>query len=490
MLGTGFDYYIAYTATHENSQTNNNSVQFPQKKKSNNYLSKNVERIDSTSNSIRDIKGLSEKLLVSEEKLQSKLKKSKSLFNRVCYLFGKKNTFDKYISKKVDKYKNVIVRAKKDYEIISKSYTDFSKSMVSEQMLMKIVRQSNLYLSENNQNDVCVDSKSLKRKKWKVFSKRTEDKKLHIIETSMGIKTLGKGALGLVNTVNNISDNTVDAIKLPVSELPKMNDLCRRDSENERHILSDFDSVEGDAIQAKPKAMFDVKTPGNTFFGLLQKRYEHGNLKDAIDTVNPNPEKYKKQGLQHAVSLFKGLKTIHDKGYVHGDIKYNNCFVGEKDGEIHIDIADFGGAKKLNNDLFNEVRERRRNGNRNRNAVEINPLGTTRTTIGYTFQDVNSSEMELNYDCSHNWIGIQKKRDTFAMASTVWFLLTKELPYTEVEYKFGKKYLNTSSLNNLEMVKKIYGENVSNILIKALSENPNDRPSIDAVIEVLQEELN
>ncbi len=142
--------------------------------------------------------------------------------------------------------------------------------------------------------------------------------------------------------------------------------------------------------------------------------------------------------LKACSDLFLIMKTAHDLGTVFRDIKPENCYINLK----------------------------------NKSVNEINiPVFENDTPGFYTESDSKKFESLKNFDEKQKNL---EKRDIFAIATTIWYMISLSLPYP-IE---SLEYPDTTFIHEAEEVERLTGYNITNILIQALSEHPNERPDL------------
>ncbi|KAK9161956.1 hypothetical protein Syun_002858 [Stephania yunnanensis] len=114
-----------------------------------------------------------------------------------------------------------------------------------------------------------------------------------------------------------------------------------RKLQNEKRILTDLKECP-QIIQCYGDDVTAFK--GNTFYDVFLEFAPNGDLLDLIEKKPINETDIRR----YTRSILQGLQYIHNKGYVHCDIKPHNILIfPTKDGKTDVKIADFGEAKRV-----------------------------------------------------------------------------------------------------------------------------------------------
>ncbi len=468
---------------------NSLTVTFKRRKDSSNRLQTAVVKKISEER----IQYLSSKHLVSKQKLRQKNSLGIQIFNS-------------YLENKVLKYGSVINRAVADYDTIRAKYTndkqkarpeslsardrgDHSIEGLTESLLMKIVRKSVLKLSEAKGSSQLGVSFILSFKhNWDILAKR-ESGRLQIIKWCVTDAScfIGEGAFGYVHQVEDIANTQFAAMKVALAKEDNNQDLAEQNLMNEVSKLTFIHRngfVEG--VMEAPFCFFYIPGKHTNFIAYTQKLY---NLEDVVEVIT---NKYidpklmpKEEGLLILKRLYNGLKSLHrestEKGsIIHGDLKSDNILVERTtEGEVRCVIGDLGGAMYSNEELTNHK------------EIINSPLGTVTTPGSFTATDWKKLRKAIKKKNHPLWIYYQKKRDLYGLTVALWPMIASDKPY-DVDSSFTNDFFpNTGNkVKHLSNVSEKYGEAVTAILLAALSENPDDRPTIHRILRVIDAELN
>lgn len=409
---------------------------------------------------------------------------------------------ESYIEKKAaqPKYSLVMDQAKSDYAQIASLYEETEDEVLklkeghvegevqpklTKKTLMKVVLKANFILSQKPNEDLgaCMWSRKLD---WHVLTSR-EDGNLQIVkwsgESVIGENDqeyLGAGSFGSVQRGHNMATGRSTAVKIASPD--PWAKKARVDVINEAAKLRLIhDEGDNDGIQERSDVIFKISNgpQGEPIYGYTGQLYNKGSLesfsKSPAFTNLPLKEKIKM-----TLSLLKGLKKLqtptNERGcIVHGDIKPGNIFVHQKkDGSYEFRLGDLGDSKDLTNELpWDPKRD-------NFPGTVCSPGYLTKTDYCLL---ANSSDQK-------EWERYQAKRDVFALACTIWEAMIGDYVYElDGTNVFADTSRGIASMSGLKEFDSLFGEEFTDIFIKALSEYPNRRPSIDEMIAAVEKRL-
>jgi serine/threonine protein kinase len=219
------------------------------------------------------------------------------------------------------------------------------------------------------------------------------------------IEKIGEGSFGLIYKGENIRTRELVAIK--VESIEKNMKLLK----NESVIYQYLNNIEG--------------IPFVKWFGKDEKKYYMviNLLGESLQSIKNNSTFSLTSVLQIGIQIIILLKTIHDKGLVHRDIKPDNFLLGLNNERKRIYIIDFGLCKSyMNND-------------------EHNPIKKTNNLIGsLTYASINA----------HDCIELSRRDDMESLGYMLAFLYLGTLPWQEAK------------VENVDIIKKSKQDITSN----------------------------
>lgn len=225
------------------------------------------------------------------------------------------------------------------------------------------------------------------------------------------VEKIGEGSFGSIYKGENVRTRELVAIKVE----PIENDL--KLLKNESIIYQFLNNIQGIPI---------VK-----WYGKDEKNYYMviNLLGESLQSIKNNNKTFSLSSvLQIGIQVILLLKTIHEKGLVHRDIKPDNFLLGLNNQRKRIYIIDFGLCKSyMNND-------------------EHNPIKKTNNLIGsLTYCSINA----------HNCIELSRRDDMESLGYMLAFFYLGTLPWQEIK------------LENIDNIKNLK-QNITNKLPKIL----------------------
>ncbi len=242
------------------------------------------------------------------------------------------------------------------------------------------------------------------------------------------LEKLGEGGMGVVYKAEDTKLKRDVAIKFLPSQIASQNE------ERERF------KVEAQAAAAlnhpNIATIYSIEETDNEAF-IVMEYIDGVELKDKISS---GPVKQNK-ALEIITKIADGLKTAHNKGIIHRDIKSSNIMVTSDD---QVKVMDFGLAKIKGSGLVTKV-------------------GTTMGTAAYMSPEQVSGEK------------VDQRTDIWALGIIFYELLTGELPF-KADYDAAWTYLilNKDPLKPSELDRKISAQ-LDSIVMKMLEKDRDKR---------------
>lgn len=394
---------------------------------------------------------------------------------------------ERYLQNKEDKYglkgpfSEELERAKEEYR---KQAPEGERGGLSDYLIKKTYRRAFTALrkAEHPSGGVHFSCKN-KRKKGETvynFLAARVDGELLIARWSGETKMmnndknkLGEGSSCSVEKSFVVTKQQFGALKIATSSAHLSLEKSNSSLYNEVDKLGKINSI---GVVEKPWFLFQTylcnRSPPRYLVATIGKLY---NLRDLYEVLTGSSYLSALRNLDRAemaLQLFTGLSNLHKKNIIHGDIKVENILVDYDSREKvwRAAISDFGDAR------YTEEFTRD-----SKKCTLVNNLdcgfGTMASYSYFTYHDMKSSKSAKDSD-EALWRDLQKKRDVFALATTVWQLLTGDPPFlcSIDPPKFPLTHLGTANDKD-QLIKKLLGENFIGILKECLSEYPLERPS-------------
>ena len=271
----------------------------------------------------------------------------------------------------------------------------------------------------------------------------SQPKKESQIETYKRIRLLGQGNYGQAYLIQSTLSNIEYVCKDIDIGIPS------KETENALQEVKILKKCKHPNIIAFKEA-FITKQPFRALH-LVTEYADSGDLQQKIESQKKKNEIFSEsQIINWLIQICLALKYIHELKIIHRDIKPSNIFLTKDD---LIKVGDFGISKAL------------KKGQTGTNTAVGTPL--------YMPPEVIDSE---KYDY---------KADIWSLGITFFQIMTFTLPFDGNNQmglfnniiEFKKKH----SFNNIAT---LYSEELIKIVTKMFSKNPNDRPTIDEILNV------
>ena len=229
------------------------------------------------------------------------------------------------------------------------------------------------------------------------------------------IEKIGEGSFGSIYKGENVRTKELVAVKI-------------------ESINNDYKLLKNESIIYQYLTN-TIGIPNVKWFGKDEKNYYMviNLLGESLQSIKNTRETFSlKLILQIGIQIISILKTIHDKGLVHRDIKPDNFLVGKNEKNKQIYIIDFGFCKTyMNNDIHIKMK-------------------STKSVIGsLTYSSINA----------HNFIELSRRDDLESLGYMLIYFFKGELEWQKIE--------DTKKILNMKQ-KIIQNENIPKILCNYL----------------------
>jgi serine/threonine-protein kinase len=206
------------------------------------------------------------------------------------------------------------------------------------------------------------------------------------------IRKLGEGGMGSVYLAEHVVIEKKFALKVLALELARRSDLVARFLQEARS-----------ASRIGHENVIDISDFGQTNDGLVYIAMEFLDGKDLGEIVRGQGAMEWKQAREIALQICRALRAAHDKGIVHRDMKPENIFLIQREGQPHfVKILDFGIAKVM--------------------GLDPNGPRLTRTGMIFGTPEYMAPEQAEGKDTDH-------RADIYAVGCILYHLITGQTPF-------------------------------------------------------------
>ena len=206
------------------------------------------------------------------------------------------------------------------------------------------------------------------------------------------IRKLGEGGMGAVYLAEHVVIEKKFALKVLAAELARRSDLVARFLQEARS-----------ASRIGHENVIDIMDFGQAPEGLVYIAMEFLDGKDLGEIVRTKGAMEWAQARGIVLQICRALRAAHDKGIVHRDMKPENIFLIQREGQPHfVKILDFGIAKVM--------------------GLDPNGPRLTRTGMIFGTPEYMAPEQAEGKDTDH-------RADIYAVGCILYHLITGQTPF-------------------------------------------------------------
>lgn len=206
------------------------------------------------------------------------------------------------------------------------------------------------------------------------------------------LRKLGEGGMGAVYLAEHVVIEKKIALKVLAPELARRPDLVARFLQEARS-----------ASRIGHENVIDISDFGQSDDGLVYIAMEFLDGKDLGEMVRGQGAMTWLQAREIVLQICRALRAAHDKGIVHRDMKPENIFLIQREGQPHfVKILDFGIAKVM--------------------GVDPNGPRLTRTGMIFGTPEYMAPEQAEGKDTDH-------RADIYAVGCILYHLITGQTPF-------------------------------------------------------------
>ena len=286
-------------------------------------------------------------------------------------------------------------------------------------------------------------------------------------ESFLGQGTFGIAQKMVLQKITGVAENLILKAKALKTPVPILGEEAQDDLINEVEKIEYYHSTHlGGSCPGIQKKLKEVKiaTDEGVLTAHMGKMYEA-----TLEKVTEPEAALLVRGFK---DMFHGLAHIHNlkapikERSVHMDIKSANAFRDGEKNEATFLLGDFGGVRR-----FTELDRNNWKGG---------------TPVFMTKRDYNETLLQLT--APKDVLNLRQKMDIFAMGSMLWSMASgsKTMYYQLEQGGFQGAQIDPNADHYCQEMKKKYGAEVVNTMLRMLDQNPNKRPTAAQCEKVFQ----
>lgn len=253
------------------------------------------------------------------------------------------------------------------------------------------------------------------------------------------LQELGKGSFGSVYKVKRITDNKIYAMKCV-----QISSLSHKEKQNALNEIRILASIDSNNVVSYKEAFYN--DPNQSLY-IIMDYLNDGDLEQKVSMYKKFKSHFSEKEIWHIFNqIALGLKAMHDKNILHRDLKCSNIFITKK------------GLVKIGD----------------MNVSKVYKEGLVNTQTGTPYYASPEVWKDLPYDY---------KSDLWSLGCIVYEMCTLRPPFSGKSLE--EVYKKVTKANYLP-IPIYYSSELNNVIYGLLSVNPNQRPSLNSIIQTIR----